>query len=155
MTQRVNGEHGFTLPEVLVAMMLLVATLSALAALIVLAVRVTAGAHEQTATAVLAAQKTEELRSALVGTVPPTGGSLDTSLPGYGDWLDHSGGPAPATSAVYVRRWMVGPASGAPGVGVIQVLVSTVRRDRVVAAVGGPRTRHTNEALLVTFTGRR
>ena len=156
MTQRVNDERGFTLAEVLVAMVLLAGTLSALAALIVLAVRVAAGAHEQTTTAVLAAQKIEELRATLVGTVPAAGGSLGTSLPGYGDWLDNTGQPAvvPA-SAVYVRRWMVGPAPGAPGVGVIQVLVSAVSRDRVVAAGGGSRTRHANEALLATFTGRR
>ncbi len=156
MQQRVNDEQGFTLSEVLVAMVLIAGTLSALAGLIVLAVQVAAGAQEQTTTAVLAAQKIEELRSALVGTVPASGGALGASLPGYGDWLDHAGRPAmtPA-SAVYVRRWMVGPAPGAPGVGVLQVLVSTVPRDRVVAAAGGTRARHTNEALVVTFTGRR
>lgn len=156
MTQLVNDERGFTLAEVLVATVLLAGTISALAALIVLAVRVAAGAHEQTTTAVLAAQKIEELRAAFAGTVPAAGGSLGTSLPGYGDWLDGIGQPAAVpASAVYVRRWMVGPAPGAPGVGVIQVLVSTVSRDRVIAAAGGPRTRHANEALLATLTGRR
>ena len=156
MTQGIHDERGFTLAEVLVAMVLLAGTLSALAALIVLAVRVAAGAHEQTTTAVLAAQKIEELRAALAGTVPAAGGSLGTSLPGYGDWLDNTGQPALApASAVYVRRWMVGPAPAAPGVGVIQVLVSTVSRDRVVTAAGGTRLRHPHEALLVTFTGRR
>ena len=115
-----------------------------------------AGAREQTTTAVLAAQKIEELRFAMAGTVPTSGGSLDTSLPGYGDWLDGAGQPATApATAVYVRRWAVGPLPAAPDVAGIQVLVSTVPRDRIGAAGGGPRARHTNEALLVTFTGRR
>jgi type II secretory pathway pseudopilin PulG len=148
-------ERGFTLVEVLVAMLLLAGTLSALASLIVLAVRVAAGAREQTMTAVLAAQKIEELRSTLAGTVPTSGGSLDTSLPGYGDWLDGTGQSAASATAVYVRRWAVGPLPAASDVAVVQVLVSTVPRDRIVASGGGPRSRHTNEALLVTFTGRR
>ena len=105
---------------------------------------------------VLAAQKVETLRAALTGTVPAQAGSLQTSVSGFADWLDRAGQPtAGPTGAVYVRRWVVGPAPGHSDLGLIQVLVSTVSHDRHIAAAGGSRTRHRDEALLATFVGRR
>ncbi len=152
-----HDERGFTLPEVIIAMLLVSGTLSVLAGVVVLAIRVVSAAQEQTATAILAAQKVEELRASLTGTVPATGGALAISVPGFADWIDASGQATagPSSAAVYVRRWATGPAPGIPDMGVIQVLVSTVSRDRRLSAAGGPRARHENEALLVTFTGRR
>jgi hypothetical protein len=125
------------------------------AALIVLAVRVAAGAETQTMAAVLAAQKMEMLRASLGGTVPAASGSIQTSLPGYADWLDAQGRPAGPFGAVYVRRWMVGPAPGHSEIGLVLVLVSRVARDGPVAAAGGVRIRHRDEALVATLIGRR
>jgi prepilin-type N-terminal cleavage/methylation domain-containing protein len=150
-------DRGFSLVEVLVAMALLAVMVTGLAAVIVLAVRVGAGAEEQTMAATLAAQKLEELRSSLGGTVPTPAGSLQTDVPGYVEWLDHQGQPIGASlnpSAVYVRRWVVGPLPGTSDNGLLQVLVSSVVRDRSVAG-GAVRRRHANEALLATFIGRR
>jgi type II secretory pathway pseudopilin PulG len=152
MTRQPEPDWGFALAELLVAMALIAVAVAGLAALIVLAVRVAAGAHEQTRATILAAQKLEQLRVETAGTVPGAAGSLATSVPGYVDWLDRDGQPAAGPSAVYVRRWAVGPVSGVPDVGLLQVLVSSVIRDRSAAS---PRVRQANEALLVTFNGRR
>jgi len=150
-----GNDRGFALAELLVAMTLIATTVVGLASLILIAVRVAAGAREQTRATILATQKLEQLRLATAGTVPATAGSLATSLPGYADWLDVDGQPATALSAVYVRRWAVGPVPGVPDAGALQVLVSTVSRDRSAAGPGVPRVRQANEALLVTFSGRR
>jgi hypothetical protein len=104
---------------------------------------------------VLATQKLEQLRAATMGTIPAAGGSLGTDMPGYVDWLNVDGQPVAGQAAVYVRRWAVGPVPGVPGTGLLQVLVSTVIRDRAVAAGGLPRARHANETLLVTVSGSR
>ena len=154
MTLQTTDDGGVALAELLVAMALIAVTVAGLAVLVVLAVRVAAGAHEQTRATVLAAQKLEQLRAATMGTVPAAAGSLSTDVPGYADWLDSDGQPATGPSAVYVRRWTVGPVPAVPDVGMIQVLVSTVIRDRFAAGVS-PRLRQTNEALLVSLTGRR
>jgi len=155
MRQRTANDRGFALAELLVAMALIAITVVGLASLILLAVRVAAGAREQTRATILATQKLEQLRLATAGTVPPAAGSLTTSLPGHADWLDVDGQPATTRSAVYIRRWMVGPVPGVSDVGMLQVLVSTVIRDRSGAGSGVPRIRQANEALLITFSGRR
>jgi type II secretory pathway pseudopilin PulG len=154
MAAGTQNADGFALAEVLVAMVLIAVTVGGLATLIVLAVRVASGAQEQTRATMLAAQKVEQVRAAVSGTVPAAAGSLAVDVPGHVDWLDIDGQPATGPSAVFVRRWATLPVSGTPDVGMIQVLVSTISRDRV-AGGGLPRTRQANEALLVTFIGRR
>jgi prepilin-type N-terminal cleavage/methylation domain-containing protein len=155
MTSAPNEDRGFTLVEVLAAMVLVALAVMNVANLIVLAVRVAWAAETETMSAVLASQKLEELRSVFAGTVPSVGGSLQVSLAGFSDDLDVAGRPASPASAVYVRRWATGPVAGTPDVGLLQVLVTTHVADRPIAAAGGARARHRNEALLATLTGRR
>ena len=147
-----NGDGGFTLIEVLIAMALIAVVVVGLAGLITLAVRVAQGAREQTLASILAAQKLEQLRSTPGSSGPMPGGSLDTSLPGYADWLDERGQLAGGAGvAVYVRRWAVAPAPSLSNVAVLSVLVSTVARD-AQAPAGTPRARQANEALLLTLS---
>lgn len=155
MTSAPNEDRGFTLVEVLAALVLVALATANAAALIVLAVRIAWAAETETMSAVLASQKLEELRSVLAGAVPSAGGSLQSSVAGFADDLDVAGRPASPASAVYVRRWAMGPVPGTPDVGLLHVLVTTRAADRPIAAAGGARTRHRDEALLTTLTGRR
>ena len=153
MKPRLSFDNGFALADVLVAMALIAVAVASLAALVVLAVRVAAAAGEQTTATGLASQKLEQLRLETISTVPALAGSVGMDVPGYVDWLDIDGQPTGGQAAVYVRRWAVGPVPGVPGAGFLQVLVSTVIRDRQAAASGLPRLRHANETLLVTLSG--
>ncbi len=63
MAIRVSRDAGFTLPEVLVAMSLLVVAVTALARLSAVAIRLHAGARDATEASALALQKMEQLRS--------------------------------------------------------------------------------------------
>jgi prepilin-type N-terminal cleavage/methylation domain-containing protein len=155
MTSAPNEDRGFTLVEVLAAMVLVALAVMNVATLIVLAVRVAWAAETETMSTVLASQKLEELRSVLAGAVPSAGGSLQVSVAGFADELDVAGQPVSPASAVYVRRWAIGPVAGTPDVSVLQVLVTTKAADRPIAAAGGARTRHRDEALLTTLMGRR
>ena len=110
---------GFTILEVLIAMLLLALMALGVAQLFGVAIQATSGARHQTSTTTLAAQKMEQLRALTWGFAtdgtglpvsdtstdltqePPTGGggglnpspanSLDVNTPGYVDYLDARG----------------------------------------------------------------
>jgi prepilin-type N-terminal cleavage/methylation domain-containing protein len=115
----VRPDGGFTILEVLIAMLLLAIMALGVAQLFGVAIQATTGARHQTSTTILAAQKMEQLRSLTWGLAddgtglpvsdtttdltqePPSSGggglnpspatSLDANTPGYVDYLDVRG----------------------------------------------------------------
>jgi hypothetical protein len=127
-------------------------------------------ARLETTATVLAAQKTEQLRSLAwwfqgTGILQPvshglslSSASLDANTGGHVDFLDRHGqwvgtGSAPPPATVFVRRWSVTPLPASPDSLVIRVLVTTVVRD--LQAVPGPRRRLAGDATVVTVLTRK
>ena len=182
-----TSDGGFTLVEVVIAMMLLSMVALGVAQLFGIAIQRNMAARYQTSTTVLAGQKLEQLRALTLGfdaatglpvtdmstnltTEPPTSGggglnpspsnSLSTNTPGYVDYLDSRGnllgtGGAPPPTALYIRRWNISPLPTNPNnTLILQVLVTTVNRDRQMPAAG-PRRRAADEALVATLKTRK
>ena len=184
-------DDGFTLVEVLVALLIVMVMALGTAHLFAVAIRATHAARNQTATTVLASQKLEQLRSLTWGfdeagsglpvsdtttnlsQEPPTNngsglnpsppGTLSQNLAGYVDYLDGGGlwvgtGSEPPATAVYIRRWAIEPLPTNPNnTLVLQVLVTTVKRESQVSAAAGPgpRTRLADDALVVSVKTRK
>jgi type II secretory pathway pseudopilin PulG len=158
-SSRVAGEGGFSLIEVLAAAVILMTGLIAVAQMFIVSTNQNMSSRRVTTTAVLAQQKIEQLRgltwgfddfglpisdiSSDITVTPPTsaggvglqpspGDTLNTSTPGYVDFLDAHGswmgtGTAPPNGAVYVRRWSVEPLPTNPNnTLVFQVLVGRI-----------------------------
>lgn len=135
---RSRAEAGFSIIEVLVSVALLMIVALGVAQLFALGTSANFRARTQTSTAILAAQKMEDLRALAWGfdalglpfsdtstdlTTPmPTGGgnglnpspagALTTDTAGYVDYLDIHGSwvdPANQDQVAYVRRWSVTP----------------------------------------------
>lgn len=183
-----GADLGFTLAEVLTAMLLISVAAIAAGELFDRAVRSTRSARDQTSAVLLAGEKLEQLsaltwRFAAVGSwagvtdsttdlgrdpaaasgrglLPSPAGTLDRDTPGYVDFLDGAGqwvgaGPAPPASAVFIRRWSVTPAATGGDTIVLQVLVTTVQRERAVGGRAGPRRAHSDDVLVTTVRTRR
>jgi prepilin-type N-terminal cleavage/methylation domain-containing protein len=178
-------ERGFTLLEVLIALLLVVVIASSVAALFLGVMLATDNARHETSATALASQKLEELRSLTwtfagglamsdtttdLSTSPATSGgqglnnsppgTLAASTPGYVDYLDARGrwvgtGPALPSAALYIRRWSIDALAADPDTLLIQVLVTTARRDLAAAAAGGMRRRRHGDALIATLRTRR
>ena len=158
-SSRLAGEGGFSLLEVLAAAVILMTGIIAVAQMFVAATNQNMSARRVTTTAVLAQQKIEQLRaltwgyddfglpisdiSSDISVTPPTpgggiglqpspGDTLNTSTPGYVDYLDAFGqwagsGGAPPPNALYVRRWSIEPLPTNPNnTLVFQVLVGRI-----------------------------
>ena len=173
-----DGERGFSLLEVVIAVGLLAVLSIGIAQLFGMATKANYGAKGQTSTALLATEKMEQLRglawgfdqgpnalglpvSDLVtnlstdpatagglGLNPSPGGTLDTNVTGYVDYLDRNGqwvgnGQGPPRTAVYVRRWAVDPLPTNPN----NTLVLRVRCTTVdhLARAAGPETIRTGD----------
>lgn len=151
-----NGSAaGFTLIETLVAVALLAGLAAGLARVVVVAQRaVSIGAADSVAL-VAATQKLEELRSLAwsfdsrtgervtdtttdlaqpgssgggVGLRPSPAAALESSLPGYVDYLDPGGarigtGADPPPGTAYIRRWAVAALGSSQDLLVLQVAV--------------------------------
>lgn len=140
-TRCCTSAAGSTLVEALVAMLVLTTGLLAMAELVRLAVASNARARRGSVSAIVAAQKIEELRSLswefdLSGAAVSDPGlraspwSLRQNTPGFVDHVDGRGAvvgdgvQAPA-SAVYTRRWSIEPLpNGGEHVVLLQVLVT-------------------------------
>ena len=131
--ERFRSERGFSLVEVLIASTILVVALLSLAQLLSLATAGNAAAGRATFSAVLAAEKLEELHTLPWESVRRQAGESV-------DYLDRSGRPVGnAAAATYGRRWLIDPLPVDPDNSlVIQVVVSG-RRDE--ARIAGVRTR--------------
>jgi type II secretory pathway pseudopilin PulG len=158
-SSRIAGEGGFSLIEVMAAAVILMTGLIAVAQMFIVSTNQNVSARRVTTTAVLAQQKIEQLRALTwgyddfglpisditsdisvtpptpaggVGLQPSPGDTLNTSTPGYVDYLDAYGawlgtGAAPPEGAVYVRRWSIEPLPTNPNnTLVFQVLVGRV-----------------------------
>jgi hypothetical protein len=131
--ERLGSERGFSLVEVLIASTILIVALLSLAQLLSLATAANGAAGRATFSAVLAAEKLEELHTLTWESVRRQAGESV-------DYLDRSGRPVGnAAAATYGRRWLIDLLPVDPENSlVIQVIVSG-RRDE--AWIAGVRTR--------------
>lgn len=121
------SERGFSLVEVLIAMVILTVGLVSLAQLMVLATRSNALSGYKTSTAAIAKERLELLKSAPFYSNPagPTrnlalqdGGSLIDNRPGYFQFYDMEGRPlADGAGAYFVVRWRIQTIAAGGGVG--------------------------------------
>ncbi|MEO8070585.1 MAG: prepilin-type N-terminal cleavage/methylation domain-containing protein [Acidobacteriota bacterium] len=150
-------DDGFTLLEVLIAMLLVLVLALGVTPLFAVATRSAHDARDETSASMLAIQKIEQLRG---HSGAASAGALDHDVAGFADFLDVNGvvidiGSSPPVDAVYVRRWSITPIGlSADETVVARVLVTTVMRDSRAQSHGGVRVRGANEALLVTVSRR-
>ena len=86
-------------------------------------------------------------------------GTLDTSTAGYADYLDPRGrwvgtGGSPPPTAAYIRRWTVRRFPGDERLVALQVLVTSVRSERLRAA-GTPHVWTGEDVILTTVIARK
>jgi len=158
-------DDGFSLVEALVAVVLLALVSVGVAQLFALGTTANFRAKLQTSTAILAAQKMEQLRALRwgyddqglpisdvdtdlsqpqpagggAGLNPSPGGTLAANVAGYFDLLDVHGAPVatPATAA-YIRRWSIQPLPTNPNNTLI-FQVRVIPRLQITVADGGNR----------------
>jgi len=112
-------DHGFSLIEVLVSVLVLSVGMAGVLPLVFGSVRITRAARDTSMATWLAWQKAEELRLSEDLAVSP-GDALATDTDGYVDHLDQFGQPSEAP-APYTRRWLI-EAAGA--VGAVRLVVA-------------------------------
>ena len=154
----VRLDGGFSLVEVMIATTLLATSLAALAELFAISVSNNTVARNGTFTAVLAAQKMEQLRGS-ADLAPSTVNTLQANTDGYVDYLDPNGNPLEGGTVIpnntaYIRRWYIEPLpTSLNNTLVLQVLV-TRRRARGPAEAGSV-VRAPEEARLITLKTRK
>jgi prepilin-type N-terminal cleavage/methylation domain-containing protein len=143
---------GFTLLEVMVALVLFAGAFLTVAQLLAVADRAADGSRATSVAATIAAQKIEELRALAwgydidgtpldeLGLSPP--GSLTADAAGFVDYVDDSGyplgsGPPPPAQAAFARRWSVEAAPDVAPQTVLLLRVAVFRRRLSSAAPGG------------------
>jgi prepilin-type N-terminal cleavage/methylation domain-containing protein len=134
---------GFTLLEVMVALLLFAGAFLAVAQLLSVAARAADQSRAMSIAATLAAQKLEQLRALSWGYdidgapldelpfSPP--GSLAADAEGFVDYLDDSGiqvggGPPAPAAAAFARRWSIESDTAIAPVGVLTLKVAVFRR---------------------------
>jgi prepilin-type N-terminal cleavage/methylation domain-containing protein len=141
-----HSNRGFSLVETLVAAAVLSVGIGTLAQLAVAAMRATERARSVSLATIVAQEKLEDLRSRLsmdeVGPLFSPEGVLDSTTGGFSDFVDRSGhvlgsGLVAPPNTRFVRRWSLRPATGVPGLVVLQIRVLGVESDevRIVTAV--------------------
>lgn len=171
-------QRGFSLVEVLFALVVLSVAVSGLAHLLTVAARTNARARATTYAVVLAQQKIEQLRglaygfdpdgSAMTdletdghGLQPSPPGALAENIVGYVDYVDAAGAsiggaaaiPPPGT--VYIRRWSVEPLPTSANTMVLQVLVTRATSRDAADNRSVPVGRLPEEARLVSVKTRK
>jgi prepilin-type N-terminal cleavage/methylation domain-containing protein len=146
-------DEGFSLLEVLVAVLLAATVAAGTLDLFSVSLAAIRDAREESSATSLALQKLEQLRGAASAPAMSADNALDVDTPGFVDRVDASGQPAsasgpPARSTVYVRRWSVRPLPSDPARGlVLRVFVTSARRD---AVRGTSLPRSHSDVLLTT-----
>jgi prepilin-type N-terminal cleavage/methylation domain-containing protein len=147
-----DRRSGFTLLEVMVALLLLAGSFLAVAQLLAVAGRAADEARTTSVAAAAAAQKLEQLRAVAwgfdvdgtpvdeLGLSPP--GALTADIAGFTDYLDGSGlpvaaGPPPPAQAMFARRWSVEAADGVLSAEVVVLHVVVLRQRRASADPAG------------------
>ena len=161
---------GFTLLEVMVALLLLTGAFLAVAQLLAVAGRASDRSRATALGAVLAAQKMEQLRALswafdidgtpLDGLSLSSPGALSADAAGFVDSFDGTGapvggGPPPPAQAAFVRRWSVehGPGMAPPAALILRVVV--LYRGPPGAAVGPGAHGWTEVARVIGAKARR
>ena len=116
----IRPESGFSLVETLVAVAILLVTISAFIQLFGVAAAASQRAARRSLAALAAMQKMEELRSeAGAALTPSPARALQTDVYGYSDRL-----PGDAARQAFTRRWSIEPLMSAPApLLVLQVVV--------------------------------
>jgi prepilin-type N-terminal cleavage/methylation domain-containing protein len=134
------GREGFSLIEVMIAIVILTVGLLSLAQMMVVATSANALAGRMTASAALAKQQLELLKAVpfytnpsnpSIGTMSPLlaeGGRLDANDAGYFQFYDNDGQPVnPGAPALYVVRWQITRVVDPKGAMPLAMLRITVR----------------------------
>ena len=110
-------ERGFSLIEVLMAIVILTVGLLSLAQMMVLSTRANTLSGRMTSCSALAKEQLERLKAAPFFTVAPTvrnpilnvspNGTLDSTVAGYSQFYDADGLPSAAGNAAFETRWLV------------------------------------------------
>jgi len=113
--RRVRTDRGFTIVEVLIALVLISVMAAGVASLVVMSARSSRDARTRATATLMAAQKMEQLRGDADGLAWSPADAADRTAPGYVDYLDATGsfvgtGAHAPPAAAYVRRWSVRPA---------------------------------------------
>jgi len=125
-----SSDRGFTLVEVLVALVLVSVLVAGAAGLLARATSVIRQARVSTSATLLAAQKVEQLRAAPAGLVAGT----------QQDYFSADSSVSPLASAFFVRRWTVTPGWAGTAAASVVVEILAVGSGRVAelqAVVGG------------------
>jgi prepilin-type N-terminal cleavage/methylation domain-containing protein len=160
---------GFTLLEVMVALLLFSGTFLIVAQLLAVAARAADQSRAMSIADTLSAQKIEQLRTLCwgydvdgtpldeLGLSPP--GSLETDTAGAVDYLDDSGtpvvgGPPAPAAAAFARRWSIESDAAVATQGGRTLKVAVFRR-RVPLTVAGGTPAWTEVTRVVTARARR
>ena len=108
-------ERGFSLIEVMVAMVILTVGLLSLAQMMVLSTNANTLSGRMTSCSALAKEQLERLKAAPFFTVAPTvrnpiftaGGDVNATVAGYSQFYDGDGLPSVAGNAAFETRWLV------------------------------------------------
>ena len=161
---------GFTLLEVMVALLLLTGAFLAVAQLLAVAGRASDQSRATALGTALGAQKMEQLRALswaydIDGTPidglslsPP--GALTGDAAGFVDYFDDAGalvggGPPPSARAVFSRRWSVERAAGMAPPAALILRVAVLRRGPPGAAFGPGASGWTEVARMIGAKARR
>ena len=111
-----TGEHGFTLIEVMVSIVILTVGLLSLAQMMVLATNANTLSGRMTSASALAKEQLERLKATPFYSDPTSltrtpaladGGDIDTAAGGYVRYYDLDGQPAAAGAAMFEVRWEI------------------------------------------------
>ena len=111
-----TGEHGFTLIEVMVSIVILTVGLLSLAQMMVLATNANTLSGRMTSSSALAKEQLERLKATPFYSDPTSltrtpaladGGDIDTAAGGYVRYYDLDGQPAAAGTAMFEVRWEI------------------------------------------------
>ena len=111
-----TGEHGFTLIEVMVSIVILTVGLLSLAQMMVLATNANTVSGRMTSSSALAKEQLERLKATPFYSDPTTltrtvalqdGGDVDSTIAGYVEYYDVDGQLAVAAAAMFEVRWEI------------------------------------------------
>jgi len=164
MMKNRSGRRGFSLVEVMIAIIILSVALLALAQLMALATRTNALAGRTTSAASIARAQLERLKSAtfytdysnpdvpVINGILVNGGDLEGNANGYFQFYDPDGLPVPAGApALYVARWQIEDLVNPNAVGGLPLAMKKITVRCLPAAEVGSMFQRIGDAVLVTY----
>ncbi len=113
---RTNDKRGFSLIEVMIAIIILMVGLLSLAQMMVLSTKANALSGRMTSCSALAKERLERLKAAPFYTAPQTrtrnpfliaGGDLNATVANYVQFYDQDGLPSTVANALFEVRWQI------------------------------------------------